>query len=125
MYHYCYRTTCILNNTYYIGVHSTEDLEDGYSGSGVIIKRSILKHGVENHITEIIKIVKSRTAAFSLEKKLVNKDTLADEFCLNLIEGGQDSYIEQGKIKALLDDAPPIKKRKVIKDSNGEFHYAT
>lgn len=29
-YHYIYKTTCLITNRYYIGMHSTDNLEDGY-----------------------------------------------------------------------------------------------
>lgn len=43
---YCivYKTTCLKNGKYYIGCHSTNDLNDGYLGSGV----ELLKNLVEN-----------------------------------------------------------------------------
>ena len=43
MYHYLYKVTNTSNQKYYIGVHSTTDLNDGYLGSGVAIKEAILK----------------------------------------------------------------------------------
>lgn len=33
-YHYLYKTTNLITNEFYIGVHSTYDLKDGYLGSG-------------------------------------------------------------------------------------------
>jgi hypothetical protein len=38
----------MLNNKYYIGMHSTNNLEDGYIGSGDRIRRSLKKYGKEN-----------------------------------------------------------------------------
>ena len=42
-----YKTTCLINNKIYIGQHCT-DAEDGYLGSGDLIKKAILKYGKHN-----------------------------------------------------------------------------
>ena len=37
MYHFVYETTNLINGKKYIGKHSTDDLNDGYLGSGKAI----------------------------------------------------------------------------------------
>lgn len=48
-----YKTTCLINNKIYIGQHCT-DAEDGYLGSGDLIKKAILKYGKHNFKREIL-----------------------------------------------------------------------
>jgi len=59
-YHILYRTTCTVTENFYIGVHSTTNLEDGYMGSGIRLLNSVLKHGKENHTREILEFFDTR-----------------------------------------------------------------
>ena len=59
-YHYIYKTTCIITGRYYIGMHSTDNLDDGYLGSGKRLWFSINYHGKENHTKEILEFLDSR-----------------------------------------------------------------
>ena len=53
-YYFIYKTTCIISNRFYIGMHSTNNLEDGYLGSGIFLNNSIKKYGRQNHKIEIL-----------------------------------------------------------------------
>jgi hypothetical protein len=70
-------------------MHSTDDLDDGYFGSGKIITASIKKHGKEKHTKEILEFLPSREALKLREKELVNEELLGDKLCLNLRLGGE------------------------------------
>lgn len=50
IYHFVYKTTNTINKKYYYGVHTTSDIDDGYMGSGVLLRRSIKKYGKESFI---------------------------------------------------------------------------
>lgn len=91
-YHYIYKTTCVITNKFYIGMHSTDNLEDGYQGSGKILWYSIRKHGKENHKTEIIEFVSSREELRLREKQLVNEELINVDSCMNLKLGGEGGW---------------------------------
>ena len=53
MHHYVYIITNQLNGKQYVGDHSTNNLEDGYLGSGVLLLRAKKKYGKENFSREV------------------------------------------------------------------------
>jgi len=71
--HYIYKTTCDITGRWYIGMHSTYNLEDGYIGSGKTLRRSIRKYGKENHTKEILEFLENREDLAKREKEIVNK----------------------------------------------------
>ena len=87
-YHYIYKTICLVNQKYYIGMHSTSNLEDEYFGSGKILKRSLNKYGKENHKLEILEMLEDRLSLKDREREIVNEDLLKDPLNMNLQLGG-------------------------------------
>ena len=77
-YHFIYKTTCKVNDKYYLGMHSTDDLSDGYLGSGNLIAKSIKKHGRENFSIEILEFLPDRASLKLREAELVNEEKLTD-----------------------------------------------
>ena len=96
-FHLLYKTTCLITGRYYIGVHSTNDLNDGYLGSGKRLRLSIKKHGKANHRFEILEDCSDQGRKFLIarEKFVVNHDLLKDPLCMNLREGGNDAPIDR------------------------------
>ncbi len=91
-FHYVYKIIRE-DGAYYIGLHSTDDLNDGYFGSGQRLWHSIKKHGKEKHSKEILEFLPSRKEAKDREFQLVNAQTLKDPWCLNLRVGGSASNV--------------------------------
>jgi hypothetical protein len=99
-YHFIYKTTCMLNDRYYFGMHSTDNINDGYMGSGRRLKRSLKKYGKENHIVEIIEFLPDRKSLFLREKEIVSLNEIAKKNCMNLKVGGDGGFSsEQHRIK--------------------------
>lgn len=95
MYYIIYKIKCTLNEKYYIGMHSTSNLEDGYMGSGKRIKNSIKKHGLENHTKEILEFLPNRSSLKDREKELVTEELINDINCLNIQLGGGGGICNQ------------------------------
>ena len=91
-YHFIYKTTNKLTNQYYIGMHSTHNLNDDYIGSGKKLWYSINKYGRDNHIFEILEYLSDRNSLKNREKEIVNYDLLKDNMCLNLNLGGTGGW---------------------------------
>jgi len=102
MKHYLiYKITNNLNGKFYIGQHTTEDLNDGYMGSGTAIKRAIKKHGEENFTKEILYDVDDEELMDFIEELIVDEDFVKREDTYNLKTGGEKHcrYSEESKRK--------------------------
>jgi hypothetical protein len=81
-------------------MHSTDNLDDGYIGSGQILWKSINKHGRENHVCERLKFFDTRVELRKAEAELVNREKIIDSMCMNLQLGGEGGFtILEGAIK--------------------------
>lgn len=88
-YHYFYKITNKINNKYYYGVHSTNDLNDGYMGSGKLLHFAYEKYGIENFEKEILQFFDNDDDMFTYEMEIVNDVLLDDPLCYNLQKGGK------------------------------------
>lgn len=91
-YHFIYKTTCLTTEKFYVGMHSTDNLDDGYLGSGKILGYSRKKYGDESHRLEILEHCDSRDELKRREKEIVNEDLLADPLNMNLMFGGEGDW---------------------------------
>jgi len=99
--YYIYKITCIISNRYYIGMHRTTNENDGYFGSGNLLKRSVAKYGKENHIKEILEYCDSKEQLCEREAEIVNANLLKDELCLNMMTGGMGGATMTGRKRSL------------------------
>lgn len=103
-YHYIYKTTNLVNGKWYIGMHSSDSLEDEYIGSGKMLWYSVKKYGRENFKMEILEFLPDRSSLALRESEIVNMDLLCDPLCMNLMCGGlggfdflDESILRKGK----------------------------
>lgn len=118
--HYIYKTTCNVTGKYYIGMHSTINLDDGYMGSGKRLRYSIRKYGKENHIKEILEFCDNREELANREREIVNEQLLNEDLCMNLVvggEGGRGFTKEEQRKNAKKSNA----KQKILRETDPEW----
>ena len=72
-YNYVYIITNLLNGQQYVGDHSTNNLDDGYLGGGILITRARKKYGRHNFKKEILEFFNTKKEAFDAQKKWINE----------------------------------------------------
>jgi len=59
------------NGKKYIGEHSSDNLEDEYFGSGILIERALKKYGKENFKKEFLEFFLNKEEAFKAQEKYI------------------------------------------------------
>lgn len=122
-YHFTYKTTNLINNRYYLGMHSTNRLDDGYLGSGTRLYREISKYGRDNFKLEILEYFDSREELVKAEKKLITEQDLNNKNCLNLKPGGRGGLVNKLHLNKLKEGARVYMKEK-WKDRDFKKHIS-
>jgi hypothetical protein len=99
MYYTVYKITNKVNGKIYIGVHKTEELNDGYLSSSDIVAYAIKKHGKDSFTKEIIYFAKSEEDMFNKEAELVNEAFVQRKDTYNIKCGGNGSWTVWNKSK--------------------------
>jgi hypothetical protein len=81
-----------VNNKIYVGVHKTSDLNDGYMGSGKVIKDAINKYGIDNFKKDILEYFEDSESMYAREKEIVTDEFLLREDVYNLRRGGTGGF---------------------------------
>lgn len=91
-----YRITNVINNNTYIGQHKVKSIltDDGYLGSGKLIKRALLKYGKKSFKKEIITFAISHLEANTLEKYYISKEKPV----YNISPGGNGGNVNKNGI---------------------------
>lgn len=94
---YVYLITNTINGKQYVGAHTTNNIDDGYLGSGNLIRRSIKKYGKENFKKEILKKCETIGEARKLEHPYINEYNTLHPNGYNLHPNGGNGN-ERGKV---------------------------
>lgn len=103
MFYLVYKITNVINGKFYIGCHKTSNIDDGYMGSGKLIRKAIDKYGIENFNKEILVECATSEEMFEKERELV---IICDQ-SYNLKEGGEGGfdYLNSSKLNTSWKDA--------------------
>jgi len=120
MYYIVYETTNLVNNKKYRGAHICQSLDDGYLGSGRLIKKAISKYGFSSFKREILIQCDDVETMFEQESLYVNKDWVSDPTTYNLKIGGEGGWdyinkecLRWNEEKKLLHSIEMKKKREI------------
>ena len=107
-YNYFYRILNLTNGKFYYGIHKTNNIDDGYMGSGTYLKRSIKKYGIDNFKKEIICYFSTYKEVLNYESEIVTEELINNENCYNIRLGGLGGFehiskeIRQNNIRKML-----------------------
>ncbi len=122
MYYTVYKTTNTVNGRFYIGKHKTRDLNDGYMGSGKLLRQAIEKYGKDKFLKEILFIFNNEEDMSKKEKELV----ILSEQSYNLCEGGNGGfdYINRSNITKFKGKKHTDETKKVLSEQRrGRTNY--
>ena len=92
MFYIVYKTTNLINGKVYIGKHKTNDLNDGYLGSGNELRAAIKKYGAENFSREVLHFLSNEDEMDSKEAELVTEEFIKLDSNYNRCPGGKGGW---------------------------------
>jgi hypothetical protein len=129
MYHTIYETINTTNGKKYIGKHSTDNIDDLYLGSGILIKQAISKYGRDVFTKNILFVFDNEEDMNIKERELVTESVVNNMMYYNLAPGGEggdvikfDEHKRAMKSQKLSDKLKGRKKSQSHKDNISKYH---
>lgn len=91
-YYTIYKTRNLINGKEYIGKHITENLDDEYLGSGILLSKALKKYKKENFKKEILFVFDNEIDMENQEKCLVTEEYCSRDDTYNILPGGQGGW---------------------------------
>jgi len=103
MYYTFYKITNNINRKIYYGIHRTNDLADGYMGSGTVLRLAKKKYGTSNFSKEILNIFDNADDMYDKENEVVTESFIQQSDNYNMNIGGRsrvEDFCEQDYYKS-------------------------
>lgn len=98
MIYYLYKVTNLRNGKIYIGIHKAKSIDDGYMGSGKLLKVAIKKYGKESFRKDIIETFNNEEDMVAREQEIVTSEFVLDENNYNIMPGGKFGSLERNNL---------------------------
>ena len=92
-----YQITNTLNGKIYIGKHQTENINDGYFGSGTALRDAIKKYGKQHFSKEVLFVFDNEAEMNQKERELITEEFVQRQDTYNLGVGGEGGPHFKGK----------------------------
>lgn len=120
LYYTVYKITHKETGKIYYGAHRTNNLNEGYMGSGKWIRRAVEKYGKESFFKEILYIFDNEKEMLDMEEKIVGDSVVESCMFYNLKRGGISSHGE-----AIFSEGAKEKLREVKKNRKWIYNPQT
>ncbi len=121
MFYTIYKITNKMTGQIYIGQHVTDNLDDGYMGSGVRIINSVAKYGKDQFDKEILFVFNNFEDMDQIEAALVNEEFIRRPDTYNVVLGGT-GWCTKGTVVVEDVNNPGIFVRIPIDQYNNTIH---
>lgn len=113
-FYFTYQTKNLINNKVYIGIHKTNNLNDGYIGCGITrntksknktpFHKAVLKYGYENFKLEILCFFETYEQALEEEAFLVDENWVKSKDNYNVKTGGKQFKFTEEHFNNISED---------------------